>query len=37
MMVGAMLGHGWHNVGSWLAQCWVMAGTMLGHGWHNVR
>ena len=27
---------GWCNVGSWLAQCWVMVSAMLGDGWHNV-
>ena len=31
-MVGAMLGDGWHKVGSWLVQCWVMVDAMLGHG-----
>ena len=47
VMVGAMLGDGWHkvgscfvhgwcNVGSWLAQSWVMVGAMLGDGWCNV-
>ena len=35
-MVGAMLGHGCWNVGSWLVQCWVMVGTKLGDGWWNV-
>ena len=30
------LGYGWCNVGSWLAQSWVMVGGMLGHGWHKV-
>ena len=35
-MVGAMSGDGWCNVGSWLAQCWVMVGAMLGDGWCNV-
>ena len=42
-MVGAMLGDGWCNVGSTLAQCWVMVdamfgmvGTPLGDGWCNV-
>ena len=34
-MVGGMLGHGWCNVRSLLAQCWVMGGTKLGDGWHN--
>ena len=47
VMVGAMLGDGWHNVGFWLAQCWVMigatqaccwlmVGATLASGWHNV-
>ena len=36
MMVGAMLGDGWHNVGLWLVQCGVMVGTLLGDGWDNV-
>ena len=36
MMVGAMLGDGWDNVGLWLVQCWVMVGTMLGDGQYNV-
>ena len=31
MIVGAMLGDGWHTVGFWLAQCWFMdSGLMLG-------
>ena len=36
VMVGAMLGHGWHNVGSWLVRCWVMVDAMLDDGWKNV-
>ena len=36
MMVGAMLGDGWFNVGSWFAQSWVMVGAMLGDGCCNV-
>ena len=32
----SLLGDDWCNVGSWLAQCWVMVGAMLGHGWHHV-
>ena len=29
--VGALLVHGWQNVGSWLAECWFMVcGLMLG-------
>ena len=36
VMVGAMLGNGWHKVGWWLVQCCVMVGAMLGHGWWNV-
>ena len=32
----SLLGYGWCNVGSWLAQCWVMVSAMLGDGWHNV-
>ena len=36
LMVGAMLGDGWCNVGCWLVQCWVMVGAMLGVGWYNV-
>ena len=35
-MVGTKLGDGWCNVGSWLAQSWIMVGTKLGDGWHNV-
>ena len=31
-VVGTMLGHGRHNVGSWLVQCWVLVGAMLGDG-----
>ena len=30
------LGYGWSNIGSWLAQSWVMVGAMLGDGWRNV-
>ena len=35
-MVGAMLGDGWHNVGSWLVEYCVMVGAKLGDGWHKV-
>ena len=35
-MVGTMLAYGWHIVGLWLVQCWVMVGTLLGDGWDNV-
>ena len=35
-IVGAMVGHGWHNVGWWLVQCWVMVGALLDDGWCNV-
>ena len=37
VMVGAMLGHGWCNVGSWLTQSWVMVGTMFVNSWCNVH
>ena len=36
VMVGAMLGDGWHTVWLWLVQCWVMVGAMLGDGWQTV-
>ena len=36
VMIGAMLGDGWCNVGLWLVHCWVMVGTKLGDGWFNV-
>ena len=37
-MVGSALAYGWHNVGYWLAQYWVMdmVGTLLGDSWCNV-
>ena len=27
--VGALLVHGWQNVGSWLAECWFMVGGLM--------
>ena len=33
VIVGAMLGDGWHTVGFWLAHCWFMVGRMLLYGW----
>ena len=33
MIVGAMLGDGWHTVGFWLAHCWFMVGRMLLYCW----
>ena len=33
MIVGAVLGDGWHTVGFWLAHCWFMVGRMLLYGW----
>ena len=36
LRAGTLLGYGWCNVGSWLAQRWVMVGAMLGYGWCNV-
>ena len=27
--VGALLVHGWRNVGSWLAECWFMVGGLM--------
>ena len=36
VLVGALLVHGWQNVGSWLAECWFMVGRMWVHGWQNV-
>ena len=33
MIVGTMLGDGWHTVGFWLAHCWFMVGIMLHYGW----
>ena len=32
VIVGAMLGDGWHTVGFWLAHCWFMVGRMLHYG-----
>ena len=33
MIVGEMLGDGWHTVGFRLARCWFMVGRMLLYGW----
>ena len=32
VMVGTLLGDGWHIVGRLLAHCWVTVGALLGYG-----